>query len=182
MHALRRPARVAVATAAAVLLLSGCGDDGGDDGGDRAASSASASSASASSSASGSAAPGTGSGSAAPGGDADPAAGAFCDQAREFSAQLGAVGSGTDPAALGPQVAAASAAFDATEPPAEIAAEWALLGDALRGWAGVATTTDLATPEGQARFQQAGQDFLTAVAGPAGQAVATHVSTACPAA
>jgi hypothetical protein len=140
MRALRRLARPAVATAAAVLVLSGCGDD--DDGGD------------------------------------DFDLGAFCDQAQEFATTLQTV----DPSApetIGDTLQDASEAFDAAEPPDEIADDWATLGDALREWADTVNSVDITTPEGAQEVSAATQEFQAVFTGPAGTAVDEYGSENC---
>lgn len=143
-----------MATAAAVLLLAGCGDDDNND------SDASSSSSSSSSSAESSE-------SSSPSDDVE----AFCRDAEGALSGLGEFDENTDPSQLAPQLAEAADAFDSVEPPTEIAEDWAVLADALRNWAEVSASVDLATPDGQSQFQQAGQDFMATASGPSGQAV-----------
>jgi hypothetical protein len=84
-----------------------------------------------------------------------------------------------DPAAVAAQLSAAADTFEATEAPAEIAEDWAVLSDALRTWADTASTVDLATPEGQAQFTQTAQEFQAAFTGPSGQAVDAFGTANC---
>ncbi|WP_409328543.1 hypothetical protein [Trujillonella humicola] len=170
MHALRRLARPAVATAAAVLLLSGCGGD--DDSGSTASTTTPASPTTSSPATSGTPS-GTAGGSAA-----DDEVAAFCAQAEEFVASLGAVDP-TVPESIPPALTEASAAFDAAEPPAEITADWAVLGDSLRSFADTANTVDLATPEGGQALADAATEFQNVFTGPSGTAVDEYISGNC---
>lgn len=169
MRALRDLARPAVATAAAVLLLAGCG---GDDNDDSSASSTSTSSSSATSSSSPSESE---SGS---GGGTDSDLEAFCADAQEFVTALQQV----DPSApetIPPALQEATAAFDAANPPEEIASDWETLGDVVRSFADTANSVDIASPEGAQQLQDAATEFTNAFTGPEGQNVDAFVTENC---
>ncbi|MBM7806220.1 hypothetical protein JOD57_002057 [Geodermatophilus bullaregiensis] len=155
---------VLVAAAGALLLTAGsCG--GGGEGTDNAEESAEVTSAETSSSAASS----TGATSSSAAGD-DPAIAQFCAQSAEFD-ELGNQLTAATPEQLPGLLQQAAAAFDAVQPPAEIAGNWQVVGDAVQSFADTANSVDASTPEGQQQLQTAAQEFVTVAGGPDGTAV-----------
>lgn len=160
--------RSVLVAAAATVLLTGCTSGSSGDGSD---SEESAESTSADTSSS--AAPSTGSSSAgsSSAGSSDPAVAAFCQQGEQFDSLVTGLQTAA-PEQVPGILQQAVGAFDAAAPPAEIATDWQVIGDALRNLSGTADTLDLTSPEGQQQFTQAANDTL----GQAGDAV-TNVET-----
>lgn len=157
-----------IASAATALLLSGCG---GDDDSSTASPSTPSSSSPASSS------PAETSADAA--GSTDPAVAAFCDQAETFADSASKLQDAT-PDTVVPILRDTVSAFDAVEPPAEIASDWSVVGDALHAFSDTAGSIDVTTPDGAAAFQQAGEQFLNVFSGPEGTKVSDYVTGNCP--
>ncbi|PWW22543.1 hypothetical protein JD79_01697 [Geodermatophilus normandii] len=168
--------RSALVAAAATVMLTACtsGSSGDGSGSEESAESTSADTSS-------SAAPSTGSSSSSPSssGSADPAVAAFCQQAEQFATTLGQAQSLTTPQEIGPVVQQASAAFNQTTPPAEIASDWQVLGGALQAWSDTAGSVDLASPEGQQQFSTSASQFLTTFQGESGANVESYITTNC---
>ena len=168
--------RSALVAAAATVLLTGCtsGSSGDGSGSGESAESTSADTSS-------SAAPSTGSSSSSSSssGNADPAVAEFCQQAEQFATTLGQAQTLTTPQEIGPVVQQASAAFNQTTPPAEIASDWQVLGGALQAWSDTAGSVDLASPEGQAQFSTSASQFLTAFQGESGSNVESYITANC---
>ena len=168
--------RSALVAAAATVMLTACtsGSSGDGSGSEESAESTSADTSS-------SAAPSTGSSSSSSSssGSADPAVAAFCQQAEQFATTLGQAQSLTTPQEIGPVVQQASAAFNQTTPPAEIASDWQVLGGALQAWSDTAGSVDLASPEGQQQFSTSASQFLTTFQGESGTNVESYITTNC---
>ena len=169
--------RSALVAAAATVLLTACssGSSGDGSGSEESAESTSADTSS-------SAAPSTGSSStssSSSSASADPAVAAFCQQAEQFATTLGQAQSLTTPQEIGPVVQQASAAFNQTTPPAEIASDWQVLGGALQAWSDTAGSVDLASPEGQQQFSTSASQFLTTFQGESGTNVESYITTNC---
>ncbi|SDC16518.1 hypothetical protein SAMN05660690_0770 [Geodermatophilus telluris] len=145
--------------AAATVALTACG--GGDGGSEEAAESTSAETSS-------SAASSTGASSSAP--SDDPAVAQFCTQSAQFE-ELGNQLTAATPEQLPGLLQQAAGAFDAVQPPAEIAGPWTTVGDAVQAFSDTANSVDATTPEGQQQLQAAAQQFLTVASGPDGTAV-----------
>ena len=155
-----------IATAAAVLLLSGCGSD------DDSSSSSPASDSSSSASTSSSSAD-----RSASSGDAEVAA--FCAQAESFAQSAGELQNAT-PDTVVPVLQQTVTAFDDVEPPAEISGDWGVVGDALHSFSDTAGSLDVTSQEGATAFQQAADDFLGVFSGPEGTNVSDYVTSNCP--
>ena len=92
---------------------------------------------------------------------------AFCTEAETVFTELtAAFGSVTDPANYTAVLDQSVAAFDQVRPPAEISSDWSALQDGLVGLRGAVAGTDVGTPEGQAKLQEAVTTFQTDVAEP----------------
>lgn len=117
--------RAALSLAAAVVLLTGC--SGSDE--DSSASSSSAAGSSAAQS------------SAAPSADSE-----FCTRAGSIQQRVASTFTESDPADLGALLQEGAAEVRATEPPAEIAADWAALADGLGQVAASFAGVDLDDP------------------------------------
>ena len=76
----------------------------------------------------------------------------------------------------------AAAAFDSVQPPAEIAGDWTVVGDAVQAFSDTANSVDITTPDGQAQLQTAAQEFVTVAGGPDGTAVQQFGQANCEAA
>ncbi len=145
---------VLVAGAAAVLLTAAsCGGGGEGSTSEEAAESTSADTPSAASS------PASPTSSPAPGSGAgdDPAVAQFCSQGAEFTELVAGLGTAT-PEQIAPILQQSVTAFDAATPPAEITADWQVLGNALRQLSDSASALDLTTTEGQQQFSRAASD------------------------
>jgi hypothetical protein len=153
--------RSALVAAAATVLLTACS---GGSGGDGSGSEETAESTSADTSSS--AAPSTGSSSAGSSATStDPAVAAFCEQAAQYEDlgnQLGAA----SPEQLPGLLQQAASAFDSVQPPAAIAGDWQVVGDAVQAFSDTANSVDLTTPDGQAQLQTAAEQFVTVAQGP----------------
>jgi hypothetical protein len=164
--------RPALLAAAAAVLLTSC-SGGGPESEEAAESTSADTSTSASSTATESSAPAS---SSAP--SDDPAVAQFCAQAAEFD-ELGNQLTAATPEQLPGLLQQAAGAFDAVQPPAEIASSWQVVGDAVQAFADTANSIDASTPEGQAQLQTAAQDFVTVANGPDGTAVQQFGATNC---
>jgi len=151
---MRPPATVlgaGLSTAAAVLLLTGCGGSG-EEPGATASSGASAPSSSAAAESSAT---------------ADEGVQGFCAEAEAaFTRVADAFGSATDTANVAAALDQGVAAFDEVEPPAEISSDWSALQQGLVGLRDAVAQTDVSTPEGQAALQGAVTTFQTDAAAP----------------
>ncbi|SFP99728.1 hypothetical protein SAMN05660464_0411 [Geodermatophilus dictyosporus] len=153
---------VLLAAVGALLLTAGSCGGGGE--GSQAEESAEVTSAETSSSAASST--GASSGSASD----DPAVAQFCTQSAQFEELGNQLGAAT-PEQLPGLLQQAAGAFDAVQPPAEIAGPWQTVGDAVQTFSDTANTVDATTPEGQQQLQAAAQEFLAVAGGPDGTAV-----------
>jgi hypothetical protein len=170
MRSIPSLSRSALVTAAAAVLLTACGGGSGS-GSEETAESTSADTSS-------SAAPSTGSSSASSSTSDDPAVPAFCAQAAQYEA-LGNQLSTATPDQLPGLLQQAATAYDSVQPPAEIAGDWQVVGDALQSFADSASSIDLSAPDGQTQLQNAAQQFLTVAQGPEGTHVSQFVETNC---
>jgi hypothetical protein len=161
MRSIPSLSRSALVAAAAAVLLTACGGGNGS-GSEETAESTSADTSS-------SAAPSTGSSSSSssPSSSAgdDPAVAAFCQQAAQYE-DLGNQLSAATPEQLPGLLQQAAAAFDSVQPPAAIAGDWQVVGDAVQAFSDTANSVDLTTPDGQAQLQTAAQQFVTVAQGP----------------
>ncbi|GAB3310015.1 hypothetical protein GCM10027451_20080 [Geodermatophilus aquaeductus] len=164
--------RSALVAAAAAVLLTACGGADGS-GSEETAESTSADTSS-------SAAPSTGSSSAgsSSAGSSDPAVAAFCQQAAQYE-ELGNQLTAATPEQLPGLLQQAAAAFDSVQPPAEIASDWTVVGDAVQAFSDTANSVDITTPDGQARLQTAAQEFVTVAQGPEATNVAQFGEQNC---
>ena len=162
--------RPALLAAAAAVLLTSC--SGGGSAAEEAAESTSAdTSTSASATATESSTPAPSSSpSPSQSPSDDPAVAQFCAQAAQFD-ELGNQLTAATPEQLPGLLQQAAGAFDAVQPPAEIASSWQAVGDAVQAFADSANSIDPSTPEGQAQLQTAAQQFVTVANGPDGTAV-----------
>ncbi|GAB3194950.1 hypothetical protein GCM10027261_14070 [Geodermatophilus arenarius] len=158
MRSIAHLSRSAVVAAAAAVLLTACGDGGDGSGSGEAAESTAASTSSSAESS------GDPSGSSSAGSD-DPAVAAFCEQAAQYE-ELGNQLSAATTEQLPGLLQQAAAAFDSVQPPAEIASDWQVVGDAVQAFSDTANSVDLSTPDGQAQLQTAAQQFVTVAQGP----------------
>ncbi|MGY1609892.1 MULTISPECIES: hypothetical protein [unclassified Geodermatophilus] len=177
MRSLTSRSRSALVAAAAAVLLTSC--SGGGSEGEEAAESTSADTSS--SSASSSSPSPSETSSPAPTTSDDPAVAEFCAQAAEFNELGNQLGAAT-PEQLPPLLQQAAGAFDAVQPPAEIASSWQVVGDAVQTFADQAGSIDISTPEGQAQLQTAAQEFVGVANGPDGTAVQQFTQANCTAA
>ena len=153
--------------AAAAVLLTAC--SGGGSEAEEAAESTSADTSSSSASASGTTSEESSSAPASSTSN-DPAVAQFCAQAASFD-ELGNQLTAATPEQLPGLLQQAAGAFDAVQPPAEIASSWQVVGDAVQTFADSANSIDPNTPDGQAQLQTAAQEFVTVANGPDGTAV-----------
>ena len=160
--------RPALLAAAAAVLLTSC-SGGGPEAEEAAESTSADTSTSASETATESSAP-TSSPAPTSAPSDDPAVAQFCAQAAEFD-ELGNQLTAATPEQLPGLLQQAAGAFDAVQPPAEIASSWQAVGDAVQAFADSANSIDPSTPEGQAQLQTAAQQFVTVANGPDGTAV-----------
>jgi hypothetical protein len=160
--------RPALLAAAAAVLLTSC-SGGGPEAEEAAESTSADTSTSASETATESSAP-TSSPAPTSAPSDDPAVAQFCAQAAEFD-ELGNQLTAATPEQLPGLLQQAAGAFDAVQPPAEIASSWQVVGDAVQTFADSANSIDPNTPDGQAQLQTAAQEFVTVANGPDGAAV-----------
>jgi hypothetical protein len=158
--------RPALLAAAAAVLLTAC-SGGGPEAEEAAESTSADTSTSASATATQSSSPAP---SPTPSASDDPAVAQFCAQAAQFG-ELGNQLTAATPEQLPGLLQQAAGAFDAVQPPAEIASSWQAVGDAVQRFADTANSLDSSTPEGQAQLQTAAQEFVTVASGPDGTAV-----------
>ncbi|MGY1830513.1 hypothetical protein ACI8AA_08815 [Geodermatophilus sp. SYSU D01180] len=172
MRSIAHLSRSAVAAVAAAVLLTACG--GGDGSGSEEAAESTAASTSSSAESSGSP-------SSSSAGSDDPAVAAFCEQAGQYE-ELGNQLTAATPEQLPGLLQQAAAAFDSVQPPAEIASDWQVVGDAVQAFSDTANSVDLTTPDGQAQLQAAAQQFVTVAQGPEATNVAQFGEQNCGAA
>ncbi|WP_369256176.1 hypothetical protein [Geodermatophilus amargosae] len=175
MRSIPSPSRCALVAATAAVLLTACGGGNGS-GSEETAESTSADTSS-------SAAPSTGSSSSGSSSAAndDPAVAAFCDQAAQYEG-LGNQLTAATPEQLPGLLQQAAAAYDTVQPPAQIAGDWQVVGDALQAFSDQANSVDVTTPDGQTQLQGAAQQFLTVAQGPEATNVAQFTEQNCGAA
>ncbi|MGY1795702.1 hypothetical protein ACI796_17160 [Geodermatophilus sp. SYSU D00525] len=173
MRSIASPSRSAVVAAAAAVVLTACGGADGSGSEETAESTAASTSSSADSSG--------GSGSSSSAGGDDPAVAAFCEQAAQYE-ELGNQLSAATTEQLPGLLQQAAAAFDSVQPPAEIANDWQVVGDAVQAFSDTANSVDLSTPDGQAQLQTAAQQFVTVAQGPEATNVARFGEENCGAA
>jgi len=173
MRSIPSPSRSALVAAAAAVLLTACGGSDGS-GSEESAESTSADTSS-------SAAPSTGSSSSSSSASDDPAVAAFCQQAAQYE-ELGNQLTAATPEQLPGLLQQAAAAFDSVQPPAEIASDWQVVGDAVQAFSDTANSVDITTPDGQAQLQTAAQEFVTVAQGPEATNVAQFGEQNCGAA
>ncbi|MGY1736370.1 hypothetical protein [Geodermatophilus sp. SYSU D00684] len=172
MRSIAQLSRSAVVAAAAAVVLTACGGSDGSGSEETAESTAASTSSSAESS---------GSPSGPSGPSDDPAVAAFCEQAAQYE-ELGNQLSAATPEQLPGLLQQAAAAFDSVQPPAEIAGDWQVVGDAVQAFSDTANSVDLTTPDGQAQLQTAAQEFVTVAQGPEATKVAQFGEQNCGAA
>ncbi|MGY1782073.1 hypothetical protein [Geodermatophilus sp. SYSU D01036] len=172
MRSIAHLSRSAVVAAAAAVVLTACGGSDGSGSEETAESTAASTSSSAESS---------GSPSGPSGASDDPAVAAFCEQAAQYE-ELGNQLSAATPEQLPGLLQQAAAAFDTVQPPAEIASDWQVVGDAVQAFSDTANSVDLTTPDGQAQLQTAAQEFVTVAQGPEATNVARFGEQNCGAA
>ncbi|MGY1726131.1 hypothetical protein ACI79J_04080 [Geodermatophilus sp. SYSU D01062] len=172
MRSIAHLSRSAVVAAAAAVVLTACGGSDGSGSEEAAESTAASTSSSAESS---------GSPSSSSGASDDPAVAAFCEQAAQYE-ELGNQLSAATPEQLPGLLQQAAAAFDSVQPPAEIASDWQVVGDAVQAFSDTANSVNLTTPDGQAQLQTAAQEFVTVAQGPEATNVARFGEQNCGAA
>jgi hypothetical protein len=174
MRSIPSLSRSALVAAAAAVLLTACGGGNGS-GSEETAESTSADTSS-------SAAPSTGSSSSTSSSASDdPAVAAFCQQAAQYE-DLGNQLTAATPEQLPGLLQQAAAAFDSVQPPAAIAGDWQVVGDAVQAFSDTANSVDVTTPDGQAQLQTAAQQFVTVAQGPEATNVAQFGEQNCGAA